>query len=134
MKAPIAMMSAGILAILAACTPAPEVVGRRIFNDNCTVCHGRDARGNGPISAEFDRPVPDLTLIARRNGGTFPRADVISTIDGYTRLREGTTIMPGFGAALQEGPLVYIDTGDGIATPTPARLVAIADYLRSIQR
>jgi hypothetical protein len=58
----------------------------------------------------------------------------MSTIDGYTRSRAGNTVMPEFGIDLQAGPLVYIDTGDGTKTPTPSRLVALAEYLRSIQR
>lgn len=118
-----------------ACAPAPEVVGRGIYNDNCTSCHGKTARGDGPLANKLDRPVPDLTMISERNEGVFPMAKVLSTIDGYTRrLREGDLIMPEFGIDLQAGPLVNFDSGDGIATPTPSRLIAIAEYLRSIQR
>ena len=130
----IAVLTLPLTGILIACAAAPEAVGRRIYNDNCTVCHGASARGVGPISAEFDREVPDLTLIAQRNGGTFPMIDVMNTIDGYLRSREGTTIMPEFGADLAEGPLVHVDMGDGTRTRSPSRLVAIAEYLRSIQR
>jgi hypothetical protein len=32
-----------------------------------------------------------------------------------------------------EGDLVPYDGGDGIPTPTPVRLVALAEYLRTLQ-
>jgi hypothetical protein len=40
--------------------------------------------------------------------------------------------MPSF-APLLEGALVPYDGGDGIDTPTPERLVALAEYLKAIQ-
>ena len=123
-----------ILMALSACVAAPKAVGKRLYNDNCTGCHGQNGIGDGPLSADLETPVPDLTLISSRNGGVFPMAQVMSTIDGYTRSRAGNTVMPEFGIDLQAGPLVYIDTGDGTKTPTPSRLVALAEYLRSIQR
>ncbi|MBT8476853.1 MAG: cytochrome c [Alphaproteobacteria bacterium] len=122
-----------LLLLVSACMPAPERVGKALYVDHCIACHGKDARGDGPLSSNLDRNVPDLTLIAARNGGEFPLAEVISTIDGYTRSRAGNTVMPEFGIDLQSGPLVYLETGDGIRTPTPSRLVALAEYLRSIQ-
>ena len=41
--------------------------------------------------------------------------------------------MPEFGPLLQ-GDLVPYDGGDGIATPTPERLVGIAEHLRVLQK
>lgn len=119
---------------LAACAPPPDVTGRALFADFCTGCHGTDARGGGPLAQGLDRPVPDLTLIAARAGGVFPTARVMSVIDGYTRRQEGNVTMPEFGVALQEGPLVLFDTGDGVMTPTPEPLVQLAAYLESLQR
>ena len=123
----------GLLA-LAACTPSSEVIGKRLYNDNCTACHGPTGQGDGPLSADLKKQPSDLTLISQHNGGTFPLTRVLSTIDGYTRSQMGNTVMPEFGDELQSGPKVLVDTGDGIETPTPARLVALAEYLRSIQR
>lgn len=135
MKAAIILATSTLIFGLAACAPKPEVVGRSIYNDNCTSCHGKTGRGDGPLAGQLDRPVPDLTIIARENAGVFPMAEVLETIDGYTRrVRYGRTIMPEFGIALQAGPLVKFDSGDGIPTPTPSRMIAIAEYLRSIQR
>lgn len=129
-----AIVVPAFLIALGACVTPPEKVGARLYSDNCTACHGQTGMGDGPLAGQLETAVPDLTLISQRNGGVFPMTDVMSTIDGYTRTREGTTMMPEFGVDLQAGPLVLVETGDGIKTPTPSRLVALAEYLRSIQR
>lgn len=127
---------AGLAAVLAviACTPAPGTTGKALYGEHCTACHGSDARGDGPRARDVGRPVPDLTRIAARNGGAFPMAAVMSQIDGYTRAEQGDLAMPEFGAAMRDSPVIAYDSGDGIETPTPAYLVALAEYLRSIQR
>lgn len=127
----IALLSA---VLLTACAPEPRREGATLYATYCTACHGQTGRGDGPVARDLDRPVPDLTLIAARNGGTFPTAEVMNTIDGYTRVREGNYTMPEFGADLQAGPLMLYDSGDGRPVPTPSKLVALAEYLKSIQR
>ena len=134
MKLAIAGIAAATTLVLVACAPRPEAVGRVIYDDHCAACHGLAGQGDGPLAADLDTAVPDLTLIATRNGGTFPTAQVISEIDGYTRIREGRVTMPEFGVDLQAGPLVLYDTGDGRQTPTPSKLVALAEYLAALQR
>mgnify|MGYP001828122462 CR=1 FL=1 len=128
----IALPFAALVAV--ACAPQPEKMGRALYSEHCAACHGDTGRGDGPLAADLDTPPPDLTGIAVRNSGTFPAAQVMSEIDGYTRVREGRITMPEFGIDLQSGDLVLYDTGDGRQTPTPARLVALAEYLRTIQR
>ncbi len=123
----------GLLGLLIACAPSSDVAGRALFMDHCTACHGADGTGGGAEALSRTLAVPDLTLIAARNGGVFPMAEVMSQIDGYTRARRGQISMPEFGLVLQEGPLVLYDSGDGIVSPTPARLIAVAEYLRAIQ-
>ncbi len=125
--------SLGIAVVVVACAQAPTAEGRVIYAENCVACHGSDGTGDGPLAGQLDIAPPDLKLISQRNGGVFPMADVLSTIDGYTRRTAGPIVMPEFGIDLQAGPLVYIDTGDGRRTPTPSRLFALAEYLRSIQ-
>jgi mono/diheme cytochrome c family protein len=121
-------------AALAACVPAePEVSGRALYQDYCLACHGPSGTGDGPSAAGLAKKPADLTRIAARNGGVFPLARVMSTIDGYTRRNDRGAVMPEMGEVMQAGPTVLIDTGDGVATPTPARLVALAEYLRGLQ-
>ncbi|MFM2355487.1 MAG: hypothetical protein RLZZ528_1223 [Pseudomonadota bacterium] len=118
---------------LAACVPAEpeEVSGQELFGQYCVTCHGTGAKGDGPVAGDLPRAPADLTTIAARNGGTFPMITVMSKIDGYTKGDDAA--MPELGVTLSEGELVLTDLGDGTETPTPARLLALAEYLRSIQ-
>lgn len=120
--------------VLAACAPQPEATGRAVYAEFCLSCHGADGMGDGPGVAGLGRAPADLTLIAARNGGVFPLADVMSTIDGYRRAQEGHLTMPEFGVMLEDSPLVLLDAGDGIATSTPRPLAEVADYLWTLQR
>lgn len=119
---------------LSACAPERQVSGRALYEDFCLSCHGASGRGDGPAAAGLDHPPADLTGIAARNGGTFPTTRVMSVIDGYTRRGDRASVMPELGVVLQEGPVVLYDAGDGVATPTPANLVALANYLQTLQR
>lgn len=121
---------------LAACAPEPEVTrtdalrGAEVYAANCTACHGTDARGKGPEAAGLDPKPANLRGISARNGGTFPRTQVMSTIDGYTRGPKAAA-MPEFGAG-DLGPLVQVET-NGISTPIPADLLALTNYLETLQ-
>lgn len=111
---------------------AEAVSGAVAFRDTCAACHGTDARGGGPLASGLSRPPPDLTGLSARNGGIFPRNSVMSTIDGYARGSHFAPDMPEFGAG-DMGALVIVENPDGSNTPTPALLLALADYLESVQ-
>jgi mono/diheme cytochrome c family protein len=103
----------------------------RDFAENCAACHGADGRGDGAAGAGLLPKPADLTGLAARNGGVFPTTRVMA----YIWRGEGAAAhraMPAF-AGLMEGALVPYDGGDGIETPTPERLVALAEYLKTIQ-
>lgn len=123
---------AGLSGLLASCATPPEQVARADYQTYCASCHGTDATGGGPLAKELDLNAPDLTRIAARNGGEFPTTRVMSVIDGYTRADQHGSKMPEFGALL-EGKTVLVDYGDGVMTPTPAPLVALAAYLEGLQ-
>ncbi|MEC8197165.1 MAG: c-type cytochrome [Pseudomonadota bacterium] len=110
---------------------APE--GAALFAENCAMCHGPSGRGDGALAADMSPKPTDLTTISRRAGGAFPMAEVLSEIDGYHRDPVTGADMPEFGLLL-DGPLVPIDVGDGVFTPTPRPLAALLAYLESIQR
>ncbi|MDW4549812.1 cytochrome c [Defluviimonas sp. D31] len=127
----VAFLAAG--AALLACAPEQQVSGRALYADYCASCHGAGGKGDGPAAKGLGKKPADLTTIAARNGGTFPKVRVMSVIDGYTRRGDRSSAMPELGVALQEGPLVMVDTGEGVLTPTPVNLVALADYLERLQ-
>ncbi len=131
--AALSALSLGALTLVA-CAPDGRVSGRALFDQYCVACHGKSGIGDGPAAAGLGKKPADLTRISERNGGTFPMVRVMSVIDGYTRRGDRSSVMPELGIALQEGPIVMLETSDGATTPTPANLVALAEYLREIQR
>lgn len=118
---------------LAACmVPVPEPVptGAEDFATYCAVCHGDGGTGNGALAGSLDRRPADLTRLARDNGGVFPATRAMAKIWGYTDA-PADAVMPNFGPLLQ-GELVPYDGGDGILTPTPVRLVQLAEYVKGL--
>ncbi|MBA3908896.1 MAG: cytochrome C [Rhodobacter sp.] len=121
---------------LAACVETDEPTGAEDYATFCAACHGPSGKGDGPAAAGLDKRPADLTRLSMRNGGVFPGTTVMAKIWGYTGLTpgagDGGSPMPQFGPLLQ-GELVPYDGSDGIATPTPVRLVQLAEHLRSLQ-
>jgi mono/diheme cytochrome c family protein len=117
---------------LAACVEREAPTGAEDFATFCAACHGSSGRGDGPAATGLDRKPADLTGLTARNGGAFPGTVVMAKIWGYAGGRDGGSPMPEFGPLLQ-GDLVPYDGGDGTQTPTPVRLVQIAEYLRLLQ-
>ncbi len=113
---------------LAGCVEDAEVAGPMAFAQDCAGCHGRDAMGAGDFGRQLIRQPPDLTTLAQRNGDY-----VMSTIDGYARGAHFSAAMPEFGAG-DMGPTIVVENADGTGTPIPARLLALADYLETLQR
>jgi mono/diheme cytochrome c family protein len=121
---------------LMACVPDPQdqpVSGRAAFLESCAACHGEDARGTGPLAPGLDPHPADLTAIAARNGGVFARDRVMSTIDGFARGAHFSPAMPEFGET-DLGRTVIVEETPGVGTPIPEKLLALADYLESIQQ
>ncbi|MCA3181946.1 MAG: c-type cytochrome [Burkholderiales bacterium] len=113
-------------------------LGRREFEDNCATCHGMEARGDGPMRPFLVRPPTDLTTLAQRNGGTFPRTRIADLIDGRGQEQpgsHGTRDMPVWGRVYREQ-----SEAQTRGTPFPAewsvrgRIVALVDYLQTLQR
>jgi mono/diheme cytochrome c family protein len=125
---------------LAACLPAAErapaqgaiPTGAEDFATYCVTCHGSGGRGDGPQAASLPRRPADLTTLSARNGGSFPMTRVMAKIWGYTE-RDGE-VMPQFAPLLDSENLVLFDSGDGIDTPTPRRLVQLGQYVETLQR
>lgn len=108
--------------------------GAKDYTDYCAGCHG-DGRTPGPIATELKlapTPLADLTAM---NEGVFPEARVMSKITGYKEHGEMVGAqagqMPPF-EPLTEGPVVLYDSGDGIPTPTPVRLVRLMEYVKGL--
>ena len=117
---------------LAACVPEEPPTGAEDFASFCSSCHGAGGKGNGPMATELAHRPSDLTRLARRNGGDFPKLRVMAKIWGYTGGKAGAAVMPNFGPLL-DSQMVPYDAGDGIESPTPLRLVQLAEFIESQQ-
>jgi mono/diheme cytochrome c family protein len=102
--------------------------GRDLFEFYCASCHGRDGKGSGPAVPALKSPPRDLTRIAQRNGGTFPRARVASFVTG-----DGNRPVPAHGSKEMPvwGPIFRgLDPGD---TLNKIRIANIVGHLESMQ-
>ncbi len=108
------------------------------FNTYCSVCHGRDATGNGPVAQELKTPPADLTRISVRSGGVFQADAVFKTIEGLDMpLAHGTSEMPIWGALFVRqavGDGVLIEDAETAARVATDRIERLVRYLETIQQ
>ena len=52
--------------------PMEGASGRQTYQQYCASCHGENAKGGGPTASSLKTPPPDLTQLAKNNGGKFP--------------------------------------------------------------
>jgi len=90
--------------ISAAAGQAPPVLieslaGRDSFELYCAPCHGAAGRGDGPVASALRARPADLTTLAQRSDGAFPRDRVRDFVTGASRqvAAHGTTDMPVWG-------------------------------------
>jgi mono/diheme cytochrome c family protein len=105
-----------------------EVSGEKLFQTSCAPCHGRHGKGDGPAAPALKAIPPDLTLLAKDNGGKFP-GDFVSTVldNGWHYPGHGTKEMPIWGP-LFRGMAKGDDAGARL------RAANVIEYLKSIQR
>ncbi len=78
------------------------VSGERLFRMYCGSCHGKTAKGDGPLAKDLKVSPADLTKLSATNGGTFPFEMVMKTIDNGRNVRgHGNEDMPAWGAAFK---------------------------------
>ncbi|MEQ9258808.1 MAG: cytochrome c [Roseovarius sp.] len=130
-----ASMTLASLAIFAATATAQEPDpenGRDLFLYFCAECHGKEAKGGGPVAPALETPPPDLTGIAARNGGTFPLGEVAMRIDGRAPVMAHGD-MPVYGPYLESDAFIAMRLPDNQQMMMPVPLADVLAYLRSIQ-
>lgn len=106
-----------------------SMYGPDLFQFYCATCHGRDGKGAGPVVPTLRVVPPDLTTIALRNGGTFPKERVEALVAGggdSPAIAHGSKEMPVWGPIFQA-----LDPNDRM---TSIRIANIVNYLESMQR
>jgi mono/diheme cytochrome c family protein len=102
--------------------------GKVMYKDYCASCHGIGAKGDGPLSTMLKAPPADLTTLAKRHGGAFPREYVA----GVLRFGTGPTILHGKSDMPVWGPIFeYYDKNN--ERVVQQRIKNLSDYLASLQ-
>lgn len=104
-----------------------SIDGPTLYKTYCAVCHGVHARGDGPMAAMLKTAPSDLTRIAKRNGGRFPREAVEKIISGeeVRAAGHGTREMPVWGPIFSQ--IAWdLDLGR-------VRVYNLASYLEELQ-
>lgn len=108
-------------------TRTPSNSGKQMFASYCAVCHGTDAKGNGPAASALKTAPPDLTVLSQKNGGKYPSAHVAAVIRGQAALSShGTAEMPVWG------PLFSSISG-GHEGQVQQRISNLAQYVETLQ-
>lgn len=93
----------------------------------CAPCHGRGGVGDGAVASALRTRPANLTTLAERNGGQFPRDRVRAYITGTGRQVEahGASDMPVWGPAF-----TALDASD---TRAQVRIDGIVSHIESLQ-
>lgn len=103
--------------------------GAAVYKTYCAVCHGVEAKGDGPLADNLRHAPPDLTTLARRNEGKFDAVMVYRVIDGRDPVKgHGGPDMPVWGDAFKRSTEGYSEKA------VKERITAIVDHLKSLQR
>ena len=106
--------------------------GKVLYEQNCVSCHGLEGKGDGLRAARLNTPPPDLTKIAARRDGVWPMLEVMAILDGYSRNTLPREDMPVFENFL-DNEMSEFDTGNGVVTLVPTKLLDIVYYLETLQ-
>ena len=130
-----ATMALGAMVPLAIGSPTIDEIpptyvpsGEAMYKQYCGACHGLDGKGNGPSAFMLKTPPPDLTTLAARHMGTFPREYVGNILRfGPGTSAHGSSEMPTWGTIFQ-----LIDKNNERAVQQ--RIKNLTDYLASLQQ
>jgi mono/diheme cytochrome c family protein len=97
--------------------------GKYWYLSYCASCHGTSGKGDGSVAKVLTQKPADLTGLATANGGEFPAARVMETIDGRREVAaHGPRDMPVWGRAMRFAPVML-----------RGRMRAIVSYVATLQ-
>jgi mono/diheme cytochrome c family protein len=103
-----------------------SLAGRDSFNSYCLPCHGAAGRGDGSLAPRLRSQPTDLTQLAARERGTFPRERLRAVLDG-----SGPKVAAHGGSEMPTwAPIFRAFESDARAA---ARIAGLLTYLESIQ-
>jgi len=105
-----------------------SVSGSYAYRTYCATCHGPDGKGEGPLADSLRFHPPDLSLLAKRNGGEYPAEKIHRIVDGRKPLPgHGGPDMPIWGDAFKNPETGFDDA------KVKEKIRGVVDYLRTLQ-
>ncbi len=109
------------------------IEGEKEFQQRCALCHGEDAKGDGPYSFALVFKPADLTQLLIKNDGVFPFIEIYLVIDGREIVKShGTRLMPIWGDRYNEETWSVVSP-QYAKTLVRGRIFELLLYLYSIQ-
>jgi len=110
--------------------------GQKEYEVQCSICHGTDAKGDGVFGQALKVVPPDLTALAKRNGGVFPAERISGVIDGRLEIAShGPRDMPIWGKRYAVNAAErFADIPYAQETYIRARVLLLVEYLSRIQQ
>lgn len=104
----------------------PPNSGPVMFREYCAACHGPGGTGNGPAATALKTLPANLTLLSKKNGGTFPQKHVEDVLKyGIQTAAHGSSDMPVWGPTFRA-----LSSGNDVVA---LRIANLVDYLRALQ-
>jgi mono/diheme cytochrome c family protein len=128
----ISIVGAGLFACCLAGEPESSTAveeGQRLYDYNCRGCHGDKGLGDGLTATTLTVKPPNLTKLAKKNGGEFPLERVIRTIDGRKRMPAHGNPMSIWGLQFQDPTSDVYQEGE-----VNYRIECLVAYLQTIQK
>lgn len=108
-------------------TKTSPISGKDMFNNYCAVCHGKDAKGDGPAAPAMKTQPADLTALAKKSGGKYPASHVAAVIRGQASTpSHGSQDMPVWG------PL-FSSISQGHESQVQQRITNLVGYIDTLQ-
>ena len=126
-------LTAGLLALPSSGTPQEKsptygVSGSYTYRTYCATCHGGGGKGDGPLAENLRFQPPDLTLMARNNGGKYPADLVEKIVDGRKPVDgHGGPDMPVWGDAFKNTETGFDDE------KVKQKIKSVVDHVGTIQ-
>jgi mono/diheme cytochrome c family protein len=125
------LVLATLLASITIVNAADIDQAQKLYLQYCSSCHGKDGKGNGPVSPHLKIKVPDLTVLKKNNKGIYPLDNVMSTIDGRRGVRaHGEREMPVWGEVFHK----ELEKGKYTELTGLLKAKVIAEYVGTLQR
>lgn len=134
--ATILILTTTSLCTMAIAETAKTDLGKMEYDLQCGICHGADAKGNGFLGASLKVVPPDLTVLAKNNGGVFPADRISNVIDGRAQIAShGPRDMPIWGTRYAVNAAEhFFDVPYDQEAYIRAHVLLLVDYLNRIQQ